>query len=92
MKMFLTRMGFGSRVIITGDLTQVDLPHEKVSGLKEAVRVLKGIDDIAVCELTARDVVRHVLVQRIVKAYEDYEGKEERGRRAGKGRREGRGK
>ncbi|MDR0292647.1 MAG: PhoH family protein [Oscillospiraceae bacterium] len=73
MKMFLTRMGFGSRVVITGDVTQIDLPREKVSGLKEAVRVLKGIEDIAVCELTARDVVRHVLVQRIVKAYEAYE-------------------
>jgi len=59
--------------VITGDLTQIDLPRDKVSGLKEAVRVLKGIDDIAVCELTARDVVRHVLVQRIVKAYEDFE-------------------
>ncbi|MDR0325296.1 MAG: PhoH family protein [Oscillospiraceae bacterium] len=74
MKMFLTRMGFGSRVVITGDITQIDLPREKVSGLKEAVRVLKNVDDIAICELSARDVVRHVLVQRIVKAYEKYEG------------------
>ncbi len=73
MKMFLTRMGFGSKVVITGDVTQIDLPRDKVSGLKEAVRVLRNVEDIAVCELTARDVVRHVLVQRIVKAYEDYE-------------------
>ncbi len=54
-------------------MTQVDLPRDKVSGLKEAVKILKGIEDIAICELTARDVVRHVLVQRIVKAYEGYE-------------------
>ncbi len=75
MKMFLTRIGFGSRVVITGDVTQIDLPRDKVSGLKEALRVLAGIEDIAICELTARDVVRHVLVQRIVKAYEEYENK-----------------
>ena len=73
MKMFLTRMGFSSKVVITGDITQIDLPGDKVSGLKEAMRVLKDVEDIAVCELTARDVVRHVLVQRIVKAYEVYE-------------------
>ena len=59
MKMFLTRIGFGSRVVITGDVTQIDLPHDKVSGLKEAMRVLKGIDDIAICRLTGADVVRH---------------------------------
>jgi phosphate starvation-inducible PhoH-like protein len=71
-------------------VTQIDLPREKVSGLKEAVRVLRGIEDIAVCELTARDVVRHVLVQRIVKAYEDYESRAER-RTSGRAvRREGR--
>jgi len=79
--MFLTRMGFGSRVVITGDVTQIDLPREKVSGLKEAVRVLRHVEDVAVCELTARDVVRHVLVQRIVKAYEDYESREQRRKR-----------
>ena len=73
MKMFLTRMGFSSKVVITGDITQIDLPSDKVSGLKEAMRVLKGVEDIGICELTARDVVRHVLVQRIVKAYEIYE-------------------
>lgn len=73
MKMFLTRFGAGSRVIVTGDLTQIDLPLGKKSGLKEAVEVLKNVDDIAVVELTHRDVVRHELVQAIVKAYEKYE-------------------
>ncbi|MCL2084067.1 MAG: PhoH family protein [Oscillospiraceae bacterium] len=72
MKMFLTRLGFGSKIIITGDITQIDLPREKINGLKDAMRVLRGIEDIAICELTARDVVRHVLVQRIIKAYEDH--------------------
>ena len=70
MKMFLTRIGFGSRVVITGDVTQIDLPRDKVSGLKEAMRVLKGIDDIAICRLTGADVVRHELVQKIIEAYE----------------------
>ncbi len=70
MKMFLTRLGFGSKIVITGDVTQVDLPKDKVSGLKEASRLLKGIDDIAICTLTAEDVVRHRLVQRIIEAYE----------------------
>ena len=70
MKMFLTRIGFGSRVVITGDVTQIDLPGDKVSGLKEAMRVLKGIDDIAICKLTGADVVRHELVQKIIEAYE----------------------
>lgn len=70
MKMFLTRMGFGSKMVITGDVTQIDLPSDKPSGLKEAVRVLDGIEDIAVCRLTSADVVRHVLVQRIIEAYE----------------------
>ncbi|MDR2671023.1 MAG: PhoH family protein [Oscillospiraceae bacterium] len=75
MKMFLTRIGFNSRVVITGDVTQIDLPREKVSGLKEALRILQDVEDIAICELSARDVVRHVLVQRIIKAYEAYESK-----------------
>ncbi len=70
MKMFLTRLGFGSKVVITGDVTQIDLPNDKVSGLKEAVRLLKGIDDIAICTLTGEDVVRHRLVQKIIEAYE----------------------
>lgn len=73
MKMFLTRIGFGSKVVITGDVTQIDLPGDKASGLKEAMRVLRGIDDIAICELSAADVVRHVLVQRIIAAYEKYD-------------------
>ena len=73
MKMFLTRIGFGSKVVITGDITQIDLPDDKVSGLKVAMRVLEGIDDIAICTLTGADVVRHRLVQKIIEAYEDYE-------------------
>ena len=72
MKMFLTRMGFGSKVVITGDVTQIDLPADKTSGLKEAMRVLQGVEDIAICPLTDQDVVRHVIVQRIIKAYDDY--------------------
>lgn len=70
MKMFLTRLGFGSKVVITGDVTQIDLPGDKVSGLKDAVRVLDGVKDIAVCQLTSADVVRHALVQEIINAYE----------------------
>ena len=73
MKMFLTRLGFGSKIVITGDATQIDLPADKVSGLKEAMRVLKGVEDISICQLTGADVVRHVMVQRIIKAYEDDE-------------------
>ena len=75
MKMFLTRIGFGSKVVITGDVTQIDLPGDKVSGLKEAMRVLDGVEDISICRLTGADVVRHVLVQRIIKAYEEDEKK-----------------
>ena len=70
MKMFLTRIGFGSHVVITGDVTQIDLPSDKPSGLKEALRILDGIDDIAICRLTGADVVRHALVQKIIAAYE----------------------
>ena len=70
MKMFLTRIGFGSHVVITGDVTQIDLPPDKTSGLKEAMRILDGIDDIAICRLTPQDVVRHVLVQKIIEAYD----------------------
>jgi phosphate starvation-inducible PhoH-like protein len=73
MKMFLTRLGFGSKIVITGDITQIDLPRETVSGLKEAMRVLKGVEDIAICRLSGEDVVRHALVQRIVRAYEEDE-------------------
>jgi len=80
MKMFLTRLGFGSKVVITGDVTQIDLPADKVSGLKEAVRVLQGVEDIAICRLTGADVVRHVLVQRIIAAYERYDQKKQENR------------
>ena len=75
MKMFLTRLGFGSKIVITGDVTQIDLPAEKVSGLKDAIRVLEGVPDIAICRLSASDVVRHALVQQIVAAYDRYEQK-----------------
>ena len=77
MKMFLTRLGFGSKIVITGDVTQIDLPDDKTSGLKDAVRVLEGIKDIAICRLTSADVVRHALVQEIINAYEkDYQKRE----------------
>jgi len=84
MKMFLTRLGNGSKIVITGDETQIDLPADKVSGLKEAVRVLEGIDDIAIRRLTGSDVVRHVLVQKIVQAYDTYETKKTRKPAGGK--------
>lgn len=70
MKMFLTRLGFGSKVVITGDVTQIDLPEDKISGLKDAIRILDGVKDIAICRLTSADVVRHALVQQIINAYE----------------------
>ena len=73
MKMFLTRIGMNSRAIVTGDITQIDLPDGKKSGLKDAERILKNIDDIGICHLTEKDVVRHALVQKIIKAYEKYE-------------------
>lgn len=75
MKMFLTRLGFGSKIVITGDVTQIDLPADKISGLKEAVKVLENVPDIAICRLSANDVVRHALVQQIVAAYDNYEKK-----------------
>ena len=81
MKMFLTRLGFNSKIVITGDITQIDLPADKVSGLREAMRVLKSVEDIAICTLSGADVVRHVIVQRIIKAYEEDEN-----RRGGKGK------
>lgn len=73
MKMFLTRLGFNSKAIITGDITQIDLPRGKKSGLKEAMRILKNIKDISIVRLTEKDVVRNPLVQEIVKAYEKYD-------------------
>lgn len=86
MKMFLTRLGFGSKAVITGDITQIDLPDGKYSGLKDAMRVLKNVEDVAQCMLTQRDVVRHVLVQRIINAYEkrDAEKREKRKDRTGR--------
>ncbi len=75
MKMFLTRIGFGSKAVITGDATQKDLAPGSKSGLDVALRVLKNIDEIGICELTSKDVVRHPLVQKIVQAYDDYENK-----------------
>ena len=77
MKMFLTRLGFGSKIVITGDVTQIDLPDDKVSGLKDAIRVLEGVKDIAICRLTSADVVRHALVQEIINAYEKAAMKQE---------------
>ena len=81
MKMFLTRIGFGSKAIVTGDVTQIDLPDGKKSGLKAAQRILRGIEDIAFCELTEKDVVRHPLVQKIIKAYERYDAEMEKRRK-----------
>ena len=78
MKMFLTRLGFGSKIVITGDITQIDLPADKTSGLREAMKVLDGVEDVAICRLKPEDVVRHVLVQRIIAAYEKYGEKEEK--------------
>ena len=78
MKMFLTRIGFGSKVVITGDSTQKDLPAGAVSGLDVAVKVVQGLEGVGICTLTSKDVVRHPLVQRIVKAYEEYEKKTEK--------------
>ena len=83
MKMFLTRLGFGSKIVITGDVTQIDLPDDKVSGLKDAIRVLEDVKDIAICQLTAADVVRHALVQQIISAYEKAEKKPEPPKPAG---------
>ena len=82
MKMFLTRIGFGSKVIITGDQSQKDLPAGQVSGLDVALKVLKNIDDIGICRFSNEDVVRHPLVQKIVKAYDEYEGREKPERRS----------
>ncbi len=86
MKMFLTRLGFNSKMVITGDVTQIDLPADKVSGLKEAMRVLDGVEDIAVCRFTGADVVRHALVQKIISAYEKYEKSREGDRRPAPGK------
>ncbi len=79
MKMFLTRLGFNSKAVVTGDITQIDLPDGKKSGLKEVLNILKDVDDIAINRFSERDVVRHRLVQQIIKAYEKYEEKKQRG-------------
>ncbi len=86
MKMFLTRLGFNSKMVVTGDITQIDLPSGKQSGLREVMRVLKDVEDVAICSFTQKDVVRHQLVQRIIEAYERYEKNKEgkRGRNAEK--------
>jgi phosphate starvation-inducible PhoH-like protein len=92
MKMFLTRIGFGSKVVITGDASQKDLAPGVKSGLDVATKVLEKVDDIAFCKLTSQDVVRHPLVQKIVKAYDDYENRqlrEERSNRQNKKRKQG---
>ena len=73
MKMFLTRLGFNSKMVVTGDITQIDLPDGRKSGLREVLRVLRGVEDIAICSFNEKDVVRHQLVQRIIQAYERYE-------------------
>ena len=78
MKMFLTRLGFNSKAVITGDITQIDLPDSKKSGLIEAQRVLREVDDIAIVTFTEKDVVRHKIVQDIIKAYERYYNKTKR--------------
>ena len=72
MKMFLTRLGFGSKAVVTGDITQIDLPAGQTSGVVQALRVLGGVDGVSTVHFTDRDVVRHPLVQRIVKAYERF--------------------
>lgn len=90
MKMFLTRLGFNSKMVITGDVTQIDLPDGKKSGLKEAARVLKNVEDIAICQFTEKDVVRHQLVQRIIQAYEKYQKIEDGKREKPYGKNQGR--
>ena len=80
MKMFLTRIGYGSKAIVTGDITQIDLPGDKRSGLKEAAKILKNIEDISFCTFTEKDVVRHPLVQQIIKAYAKYDEEQEKRR------------
>ena len=84
MKMFLTRLGFNSKMVVTGDITQIDLPDSRKSGLIEAAHVLKGVEDIEIIKFTQKDVVRHQLVQKIVKAYDKYE-EQKRSKNHGKG-------
>ena len=77
MKMFLTRMGYGSQAVITGDVTQIDLPNGKTSGLKTIQKILRDVDGVAFCEFQRTDVVRHPLVQRVIEAFEKYEKTQE---------------
>jgi phosphate starvation-inducible PhoH-like protein len=81
MKMFLTRMGFNSKVVVTGDVTQIDLPDGKRSGLVEVTRILKNMEQIEIVHFTGKDVVRHKLVQDIIRAYEKYEEAKKRNER-----------
>ena len=78
MKMFLTRLGWNSKMVVTGDVTQIDLPDGRKSGLKEVMRVLRGVEDVSICQFNEKDVVRHELVQRIIKAYENFEERKHR--------------
>ena len=82
MKMFLTRLGFNSRAVVTGDITQIDLPAGTLCGLKHAVRILKGVEGVGICTLSDKDVVRHELVQRIIRAYDADAAKRQGGRKA----------
>ena len=84
MKMFLTRLGFGSKMVVTGDITQIDLPDGKKSGLKEAVKILDGVEDVAICRFSEKDVVRHPLVQRVIAAYEAFEKRNQPSTKEGK--------
>ena len=81
MKMFLTRLGFNSKMVVTGDITQIDLPDGKSSGLREVIKVLKGVEDVAICHFDQTDVVRHQLVQRIIEAYEAFDKKKAEGKK-----------
>jgi phosphate starvation-inducible PhoH-like protein len=83
MKMFLTRIGFNSKAVITGDVTQIDLPDGKFSGLKDAMNVVQGIEDIGICHLNHQDVVRHELVSRIIMAYEKRDEQRQAGKKGG---------
>ena len=90
MKMFLTRLGFNSKMVVTGDITQIDLPDGRKSGLREVVKILRDVEDVAICNFTGRDVVRHQLVQRIIQAYERYEKSNEGKRMKNYGKNQGR--
>lgn len=90
MKMFLTRLGFRSKMVVTGDITQIDLPDRTKSGLKEVVKILKNVEDVSICTFTNKDVVRNPLVQRIIEAYDKHEKNQERKRSSHYGKNQGR--